>query len=74
VTAGEGMRVQAVRAGTAAAEAGLQAGDVITQIGDVEVKNIYGLQEALTTYKRGETVTIVFLRNGERLETQATLK
>ena len=74
VTAGEGMRVQAVRAGGAAAEAGLQAGDVITRIGDVEVKNIYGLQEALTTYKRGETVTIVFLRNGERMETQATLK
>ena len=74
VTAGEGMRVQAVRAGTAAEEAGLQAGDVITQIGDVEVKSIYGLQEALTTYKRGETVTIVFLRHGERLETQATLR
>lgn len=74
VTAGEGMRVQAVRGGTAAAEAGLQAGDVILQIGEIEVKDIYGLQEALTTYKTGQTVTIVFLRDGERMQTQATLK
>ncbi len=74
VTAGEGMRLQAVRAGTAAEEAGLQAGDVILQIGEVEVKNIYGLQEALTTYATGQTVVIVFLRDGERMETTATLQ
>jgi hypothetical protein len=73
VTAGEGMRIQAVRAGTAADQAGLVAGDVILQIGDVEVKDIYGLQEALTTYKAGEAVVIVFLRDGERMETTATL-
>ncbi|MDH3291459.1 MAG: M20/M25/M40 family metallo-hydrolase [Gemmatimonadota bacterium] len=74
VTPGEGMRVQAVRAGTAADEAGLKAGDVVLRIGDVEVKDIYGLQKALTTYKTGDTVTIVFLRDGERKETIATLK
>ncbi len=74
VTPGEGMRVQAVRAGTAADEAGLKSGDVILRIGDVEVKDIYGLQKALTTYKAGDTVTIVFLRDGERKETTATLK
>ena len=39
-----------------------------------DVNDLYGLPEALTTHKRGETVTIVFLRNGERMETQATLK
>jgi hypothetical protein len=70
----EGMRVQGVREGTAAAEAGIKAGDIILQIGDVVVKDVYGLQEALTTYKTGETVTIVFLRDGERMETKATLK
>jgi len=70
----EGMRVQGVREGTAAAEAGIKAGDIILQIGDVVVKDVYGLQEALTTHKTGETVTIVFLRDGERMETTATLK
>ena len=74
VTPGDGMRVQGVRAGTAAEEAGIQAGDVILSIGSVTVKDVYGLQEALTTYKAGETVTIVFLREGERMETEATLK
>jgi S1-C subfamily serine protease len=47
---------------------------VIVQIGEVDVKDIYGLQEALTTYKTGQTVTIVFIRDGERMETEATLK
>jgi len=70
----EGMRVQGVREGTAAAEAGIKAGDIILKIGDVVVKDVYGLQEALTTYKTGETVTIVFLRDGQRMETKATLK
>jgi S1-C subfamily serine protease len=52
----------------------LQAGDVILHIDEVEVNGIYGLQEALTTYKAGDTVVIVFLRDGERMETEATLK
>jgi len=75
VTSGlEGMRVQGVREGTAAAEAGIKAGDIILQIGEVVVKDVYGLQEALTRYKTGETVTIIFLRDGERMETKATLR
>jgi hypothetical protein len=69
-----GLRLQAVRPGTAAEEAGLRASDIIVQIGEVQVKDLNGLQEALTTYKRGETVTIIFLREGERMETEATLK
>lgn len=71
---GDGMRLQGVRAGGAAAEAGLQAGDVIIGLGEVEIAGIYDLQKALTTYKSGDTVTIVFLREGERMETEATLK
>jgi S1-C subfamily serine protease len=38
------------------------------------VKDIYGLQEALTAHKSGQTVTIVFIREGARMETEATLK
>jgi len=69
-----GLRLRGVTPGSAAEEAGLQAGDVIVQIGEVDVKDIYGLQEALTTYKTGQTVTIVFIRDGDRMETEATLK
>ncbi len=70
----DGFRLRGVTPASAAEEAGLQGGDVIVQIGDVEVKDIYGLQGALTTYKTGQTVTIVFIRDGERMETEATLK
>ncbi len=69
-----GLRLRGVTPGSAAQEAGLQSGDVIVQIGEIEVKDIYGLQEALTSYKTGQTVTIIFIRNGERMETEATLK
>jgi len=69
-----GLRLRGVTPGSAAEEAGLQSGDVIVQIGEIEVKDIYGLQEALTSYKSGQTVTIIFIRDGERMETEATLK
>jgi Zn-dependent M28 family amino/carboxypeptidase len=70
----EGMRLDGVRAGTAAEKAGLQAGDVIISIGEITINGIYDLQTALTTYKAGDTVTIVFTRDGERMETEATLQ
>ena len=70
----EGMRLQGVRAGGAAEAAGLQAGDIVIGIGEVEITGIYDLQKALTTYKSGDTVTIVYLREGERMETEATLQ
>lgn len=70
----EGFRLRGVTPGSAAEEAGLRGGDVIVRVGDVEVKDIYGLQEALTAHKSGQTVTIVFIREGARMETEATLK
>jgi Zn-dependent M28 family amino/carboxypeptidase len=69
-----GVRLTGVRSESAADEAGLQAGDIIVQIGEHEVKDLMGLQRALVAHKAGDVVTIVFLREGERMETTATLR
>ena len=69
-----GVRITGVRAGSAAEEAGLQGGDIIVQIGEHEVPDLMGLQQALMALKAGDTVTIVFMRDGERKEAPATLK
>jgi hypothetical protein len=69
-----GVRLTGVRSGSAAEEAGLQAGDIIVQIGEHEVPNLMGLQSALVAHQAGDVVTIVFIREGERMEATATLR
>jgi hypothetical protein len=69
-----GVRLSGVRAGTAADEAGLQAGDILIQIGEHEIKNLNDMQSALMSYQAGDTVLLVVLREGERLEANAHLK
>lgn len=69
-----GVRLTGVRSESAADKAGLQAGDIIVQIGEHEVKDLMGLQRALVAHEAGDVVTIIFLREGERMETTATLR
>ena len=61
----DGVVVGQVVAGTPAAQAGLQQGDVIVGIGDVTVKSQQDLQGALTsTFKPGDTVDVKINRGG----------
>jgi Zn-dependent M28 family amino/carboxypeptidase len=69
-----GVRLTGVRSDSPAEQAGLQSGDIITQIGEHEVPDLMGLQRALMALKAGDTVTIVFMRDGERMEATATLQ
>ncbi len=57
----------------AAAEAGLQSGDVITKIGRKEVNAHSELVEALSDYKPGEVVKVTYLRDGDRERAKVTL-
>ncbi len=66
LTAETGVRVAEVQPGTAAAEAGMQAGDIIVRIGAGEVATPDDLQRALGRHPIGEPVTIEVLRGAER--------
>ncbi len=67
------MLLTGVRAGSPADNAGITGGDIIIRIGDHEVKDLYGMTDALRAHKPGDVVTVVVLRDGERLELTATL-
>lgn len=68
-----GVKLSGVQDGSPAAAAGLQRGDVIVQIGDVVVKNLYDMANALAKHHPGDTVTVAVMRNDVRVETTAIL-
>ncbi|MEM1178726.1 MAG: M20/M25/M40 family metallo-hydrolase [Acidobacteriota bacterium] len=68
----EGLLLGGVMEGGPAAEAGLQKGDVIVHFAGQDIKNIYDYTYALDAVKIGVTVTVVFLRGDERIETELT--
>lgn len=66
----KGLLLGGVVGGGPAERAGLQKGDVIIEIAGHTIANIYDYTYALELLKIGEPVKVVYLRNGERRETQ----
>lgn len=60
-----GLKISGTRAGSPAEKAGLKGGDVITRMGEKNVKSIYDLTYLLENYNPGDEVEVSFLRNGE---------
>ena len=60
-----GLRVDGVSEGKPAQRAGVLAGDIITRIGDFEVKDIETYMEALGKFEKGQTVTVKVKRGTE---------
>ena len=61
---GVGMRIDGVSEGRPAQIAGLQKGDVVVRIGEVEVADMMGYMEGLSKFEEGQT-TAVEVRRGE---------
>ena len=68
----EGLRLSGVIAGGPAEAAGLQEGDVIVELAGQSVTNVYDYMYALEALEIGETVKVIFLRDGNRQETTIT--
>ncbi len=68
-----GVYVTDVASGGPANQAGLQPGDIITHVGEVELDGTHSYINALFQYQPGESVTIGVVRNGEVLELQVVL-
>jgi S1-C subfamily serine protease len=67
------LRLTGVNPNSPAEKAGLQAGDIVVQMGEVEVKSIEGLADALVRYKPGEKVKTTVEREGKRIDVEVTL-
>lgn len=68
-----GARVDSVTDGSPAASAGIEAGDVIVQVAGAPVRSTDELRSALRRHAPGDEITVVVLRDGERLDIAATL-
>ena len=69
---GRGMKLDGVKEGRPGKNAGLQKGDVIVGLGDMEIDDIYDYMEGLGKFKPGETVSLRYLREGEEYTTEVT--
>ncbi len=68
----KGLLLGGVIGGGPAEQAGLQKGDVIVQIGEQTIANIYDYTYALEVLKVGQPVKLVYMRGAERRETTMT--
>lgn len=74
ITAQAGALVEGVTKNSAAEDAGLRQGDVITGIDGQEVDSKEGVGELIRSKKPGDRITIVYERRGERHEVDTTLR
>lgn len=72
VHSGKGMRVDSVIEDRPGQKAGVEAGDVIIRIGDIEVGDIYDYMEGLANFKTGEQTTVVVKRGDEEITLNVT--
>jgi hypothetical protein len=68
----EGLLVDGVTDGRPAQKAGVLAGDVITQMGDVKIKDIQDYMGALGKFEKGQTIPVTLKRKGEELTVNVT--
>ena len=68
-----GAGVVSVAGGGPAEQAGIQPGDVITQVGEAQVRSTDSLGTALNTLQPGQQVEVVYLREGKSTTATVTL-
>lgn len=67
-----GLKVDGVTDGKAAQKAGILTGDVIIQIGELQIKDIQAYMDALGKFQKGETVPVKVKRSSEVLTLNVT--
>ncbi len=72
IYSGEGMKIDGVTEGKPAANAGMQEGDVVIQLGDVKVVDMMSYMKALGQFKKGDKTKLTYIREDENIETEIT--
>ncbi|MBL0321465.1 MAG: PDZ domain-containing protein [Ignavibacteria bacterium] len=63
----QGLRLTGVKPGSPAEKAGLTGDDIMTKLGNTQIKNIYDLMTALGTFKPGDVAEVQFIRDGKTI-------
>ena len=69
----QGLRLTGVRPGSPADSAGIQAGDIVVELGGRAVTDLQTYSDALYSYKPGDEVVIVVLRGTQRKQLKVKL-
>lgn len=65
---GLGMRIDGISEGKTASVAGMQAGDVVIQMGEYEIEDMMSYMRALSRFKKGDETKVKFIRGEEKKE------
>ncbi len=69
----DALKVASVLKKSPASRAGLEAGDVVIEVEQVEVKRVRDLKIVLRAHKVGDTLEVIVMRGEKRIETSLTL-
>jgi hypothetical protein len=69
---GKGMKIDGVKDGKPGSLAGLQKGDVIIKMGDIDVIDMQTYMKCLSQFKKEQTVKVHFLRDGKEMIKEVT--
>lgn len=68
IFSGEGMRIDGITEGKPASKAGMQKGDIVIQMGAHKVSDMMSYMQALAKFRKGDSTTVIALREGKPLE------
>jgi len=69
---GKGMRIDGTREDTPATNAGIQKGDIVVKMGDIDITDMMSYMGALSTYKKGDTTNVTVKRGNTLVEVDVT--
>lgn len=69
---GDGVKVDGVTDGRPAQKAGIHSGDIIIQMGEIEIKDIQDYMGALGKFDKGQTIPVKVKRGSETVELMVT--
>ncbi|MBT8191293.1 MAG: M28 family peptidase [Saprospiraceae bacterium] len=69
---GQGMRIDGVREGRPADNAGMIKGDIVKKMGELEIVDMMSYMKALGAFEKGQTIKAVIEREGEKKTVEVT--
>lgn len=69
---GKGLRIDAVNKDKPAERAGIKDGDIVIKMGDTDINNIYDYMKALSLFSKGQSTSVILLRNSQTLTVTVT--
>ena len=65
---GEGMRIDGISKGRTAEKYGIQKGDIVIKIGEIEVPDMMGYMTGLSKHEKGDSTIVVVNRNNKKMK------